>query len=182
MIVVEEPLPGVRLLELKSFVDDRGEFVKTFHGRMLAELGLSFQLREEFFSVSGKNVVRGMHFQVPPAAHQKMVYCLAGSVLDVLVDLRSGLPTYGKSWSITLTGRRRQALYIPAGVAHGFLSMSENSCMVYKTDHEHSPENDMGIRWDSFGFQWPCAAAGIQLSPRDHQHPPLVDFVSPFTY
>lgn len=171
------PLPGVSVIELKKFDDLRGSFVKTFSGKVWKAAGIDVEMREEFYSVSAKNVLRGMHFQVPPEDHAKVVYCPVGAVLDVLLDLRAG-PTYGKAVGVSLDAREPKLLVIPRGIAHGFLSLTDDSVMVYKTSTEHSPAHDMGLRWDSFGFNWPVE--NPVLSARDAAHPALADFSSPF--
>ncbi|TWU63392.1 dTDP-4-dehydrorhamnose 3,5-epimerase [Crateriforma conspicua] len=180
MEFTELSLPGVYLIDGFQHVDQRGEFVKTFHHPLFEQRGLSFKVREEFFSISGKHVLRGMHFQLPPHDHHKLVYCIAGRVLDVVLDLRMGSEHYGKHLSVELSGKRRQMLWIPKGLAHGFLSLAEDSCLIYKTDREHHPESDAGIRWDSFGMSWPCDESSVSLSPRDQMHPTLDEFSSPF--
>lgn len=183
MKVEQELLPGVWLLSLKRFNDARGSFVKTFIRSTFDALpGLgpsdpSFDFREEFYSLSNKDVLRGMHFQRPPHDHDKLVYCAAGRVLDVLLDLRKG-PGYGKSGSVTLDAETPQLLVIPKGIAHGFVAQQDQSLLVYKTSTEHAPSHDAGIRYDSFGFEWPCAEP--ILSDRDRKHPALADFESPF--
>ena len=143
----------------------------------MAQCGLAFDFREEFFSVSGKDVIRGMHFQTPPHDHDKMVYCARGAVLDVLLDLRPG-PGYGVSRGIELRDEEPRVLFIPRGVAHGFLALTAGALMVYKTSAEHAPVHDRGIRFDSFGFDWGCQYPVI--SERDLGHPAFRDFVSPF--
>lgn len=142
----------------------------------------TFALREEFYSVSKRGVIRGMHFQVPPADHTKIVVCMTGKILDVVLDLRPG-KYYGRSWSIPLDSAQPRTLVLPPGVAHGFLSLSDNSIVLYKTDHEYEPDHDQGIRWNSFGFQWPIEPhfdPARYLSPRDLAHPLFADFESPF--
>jgi dTDP-4-dehydrorhamnose 3,5-epimerase/CDP-3, 6-dideoxy-D-glycero-D-glycero-4-hexulose-5-epimerase len=171
------PLPGVSVIELKRFDDLRGSFVKTFSGSVFEAAGVEIDMREEFYSVSAKNVLRGMHFQVPPEDHMKVVYCPVGAVLDVLLDLRAGA-TYGQAVGVSLDAREPKLLVIPRGIAHGFLSLTDNSVMVYKTSTEHSPVHDMGVRWDTFGFEWPVE--NPVLSARDAGHPTFTDFVSPF--
>src|SRR5204863_1808973 len=104
---------------------------------------------------SAKGVVRGMHFQVPPAAHAKLVYCAHGRVLDVVLDMRRQSPRFGQVFSRELDAAKSELLFIPAGLAHGFLSLEDDSLMVYKTDHVYAAEHDQGIAWDSFGFKWP---------------------------
>jgi len=121
--------------------------------------------------------VRGMHFQLPPHDHVKLVYCPVGAVLDVLVDLRKG-SGMGRVASAELRGDEPSLLVIPKGVAHGFRALRDDSLMVYKTSTEHAPSHDAGIRWDSFGFDWGVALP--VLSARDAAHPALADFASPF--
>lgn len=177
MKFVKELLPGAHFVQLKRFQDDRGSFVKTYSRQLFEASGVAFDLREEFYSFSRKDVVRGMHFQVPPHDHDKLVYCAAGAVLDVLVDLRAGAGQ-GRFASVVLRGDEPAVLVIPKGVAHGFKSLSDDSLMVYKTSTEYSPEHDKGIRWDSFGFDWDVQVPVI--SARDSAHPGLADFETPF--
>lgn len=180
MDLIETPLPDVRVLRPFVFEDERGNFVKPFHEARLAEHGIAMTMREEFFSTSAAGVLRGMHFQVPPHAHQKLVYCITGRVLDVVLDLRRGSPTYGRSAGFELSAANRHVVHIPVGFAHGFLSLEDGSCLVYKTDCVHAPESDRGLLWDSFGFDWPVAGIDPVISPRDLSHPELASFESPF--
>lgn len=173
------PLPGVHVIESFHAVDERGQFVKTLRSDWLKSAGVQFELREEFYSVSQRGVLRGMHFQIPPADHQKLVTCIVGTVLDVLLDVRSG-PTYGQTWSLELSAANPRTLLIPRGIAHGFLSLSQGSIMLYKTDHPHSPDHDCGIAWDSFDFDWPLEGMAPLTSDRDSHHPPLADWETPF--
>lgn len=180
MDLISEPLPGVKILRPFVFGDNRGNLIKTFHESQLAAHGISFHIREEFFSTSSANVLRGMHFQLPPNAHQKFIYCIRGRVLDVLLDLRKNSPTFGQACSHELSANNNHIIFIPYGLAHGFLSMEQNTCMVYKTDAIHAPESDAGIRWDSFGFDWPLSGALPNISKRDSRHPQMSEFISPF--
>jgi dTDP-4-dehydrorhamnose 3,5-epimerase len=172
-------IAGCFLMKPRVMGDARGWFAKTLHNELFEQLGLRTDWREEYFSTSARGVLRGMHFQLPPAEHAKMVFCVAGEVLDVIVDLRRGSPTEGQARSFTLAGPET-GLYIPAGCAHGFLSKSENSIMFYKVTSVYAPQADAGIAWDSFGFDW--GMADPILSDRDKQHPPLAQFDSPFRY
>jgi dTDP-4-dehydrorhamnose 3,5-epimerase len=175
---IETHLSGLLVLRPRQFQDHRGSFVKTFHAGLFAELGLRFQPQEEFFSTSAKGVLRGMHFQLPPAAHAKLVYCVTGGVLDVAVDLRRAAPTYGQFYARELSATNREMLFLPAGFAHGFLALEAGSTMVYLTSTVHSPAHDSGVRWDSFKFQWPVEHP--ILSERDQRFPSLAEFQSPF--
>lgn len=176
--VVDTPLPGVRVLAPRVWQDERGEFVKVFQAELFAGLGIQFAPVEEFFSSSRRNVIRGMHFQRPPFDHDKLVYCIEGSVLDVVLDLRRGSPDFGKAKSVELSGENRKVLFVPRGVAHGFLATEDSCVMVYLTSTVHSPSHDSGVRWDSFGFDWGTDRPIV--SERDASLPPLSLDDSPF--
>jgi dTDP-4-dehydrorhamnose 3,5-epimerase len=178
MQLIDEPLPGVKVLKPFIFEDARGNFVKPFHEDQLAVHGIQLVVREEFYSTSAAGVLRGMHFQIPPHAHQKLIYCLQGKVCDVLLDLRTDSPTFGQSVGLELSSANKHVVYLPVGIAHGFVSLEDGSCLVYKTDAVHAPSHDCGIRWDSFGFAWPHENPFI--SGRDLQHPRFSDFSNPF--
>ena len=172
MRILKELLPGAFLLELSRSEDTRGFFVKTYAESLLRKVGIAFELKEEFYSTSRNNVVRGMHFQVPPHAHDKLIYCLAGEVNDVLVDLRGGAE-FGRVASTVLREGEPRLLFVPKGIAHGFHSRRDGSLMVYKTSSEYAPDADRGVRWDSIGFDW-----GLEdpvLSSRDASFPALQD-------
>lgn len=173
-------IAGLELLRPKHFKDQRGSFVKTFHAGAFEALGLSFQPREAFYSTSARSVVRGMHFQVPPAAHNKIIYCCRGRILDVVVDLRLGSPTFCRVFSKELNSERPEIIFIPVGLAHGFLSLEDDSLVCYQTDAVHTPECDAGIAWDSIDFNWPVEEAVI--SDRDRKLPRLEHFETPFKW
>lgn len=172
--------PGLTLLQPKVFRDLRGTFVKTFHEEWFGRQGLSFTPREEFYTISDLGVLRGMHFQRPPAAHSKLVYCTSGRVLDVVLDLRVGSPTCGQYYSRELSADNLEQLFISPGFAHGFLALADKSTMVYLTDVVHTPECDTGLHWDSFGYRWPLK--NPVLSDRDCQLPPWRAEKSPFLF
>lgn len=179
MFSIEETiLPGLKLIQPRIFEDVRGSFVKTFHHGLFESLGMDSTFRESFLSVSRKNVVRGMHFQVPPAAHSKLIYCTAGRVLDVVVDLRRDSPTFLRCASHEISASNRKMFFIPIGFAHGFLSLEDDTVMVYQTSTVHHPDLDSGILWNSFGFDW--GVLDPIISDRDRAFPPLQHFDSPF--
>ena len=173
-------IPGCYIVQAKVMGDARGSFTKTFQSPRFEALGLRTDWREEYFSTSAKGVVRGMHFQLPPADHAKLVICLIGEVLDVVVDLRAGSPAYRKAISVTLSAENGRGLYLPTGCGHGFLAQSERSGMYYKVTSVHSPDHDFGVAWDSIGFDWPVSDP--ILSDRDRRHPALLKFESPFRF
>ena len=172
------PLADAYVIDLPAFYDDRGSFVKTFHETTLAEHGIQFQLKESYFSLSKKDVIRGMHFQTPPHHHAKIVFCPQGAILDVIVDLRKQSPTYGQYFAQELSAENHKAYYIPEGFAHGFKSLTDNAITYYLVSSEYSQEHDTGILYNSFGFNW-----GVEnpvISVRDLSFIALADFDSPF--
>ena len=175
---IATPLEGC--FELQPIVrgDNRGSFIKTFHEPTFKELGLATDFKEEYRSTSTKNVLRGLHFQVPPDAHAKFVYCAEGAVMDVVVDLRKNSATFGKYTACFLKGEKGNMMYLPKGFAHGFLTLSERAIIVCKTTTVYSPENDTGVLWNSCGIDWQCAEP--ILSEKDTKLPPLAEFDSPF--
>ncbi|GAB4356894.1 MAG: dTDP-4-dehydrorhamnose 3,5-epimerase family protein [Gammaproteobacteria bacterium] len=168
---------GCRYLDLRAHIDARGSFVKPFSTSLWRAQKIEEPLAEVFYSTSSRNVLRGMHFQAPPHAQHKIVHCLSGRILDVLLDLRPG-PGYGSMVSLVLNGDEKSAVAMPPGVAHGFLTLSEEATVLYFTTSEHAPEFDRGIRWDGFGFDWPVRDPIV--SPRDASFPTLEQFRSPF--
>lgn len=154
MNIIRTKLDSVFEIQNKKFEDERGVFIKTFHEDIFKEHGLETDFKESFFSISRKGVLRGMHFQLPPHDHAKLVYVTCGEILDVAVDIREGSFTYGQYFATILSQENAKSLYIGKGYAHGFLTLSESATVVYLTSTVHSPENDTGIHWDSFGFDW----------------------------
>jgi dTDP-4-dehydrorhamnose 3,5-epimerase len=175
-----EPLPlaNAALITLPAFADDRGSFIKTFQDSFFKQAGITFELRESYFSVSHKDVIRGMHFQLPPHHHDKIVFCPHGAIQDVLVDLRRQSPTYGQHFAAELSAANHKAFYIPAGFAHGFKTLEDHTITYYLVSSEHSKEQDAGIMYNSFGMDWNLANPVI--SARDLAFPALTDFDSPF--
>jgi dTDP-4-dehydrorhamnose 3,5-epimerase len=172
-------IPGCYLVKPRSFGDSRGRLTKTFHVDQFREVGLPVEWPEEYVSTSIAGAVRGMHFQVPPAAHAKLVFCTFGQIVDVVVDLRRGSPTFGAHRSFTLTGLDT-GIYVPIGCAHGFVAQQDGTTVLYRGTTIYSPEHEGGIAWNSFGFNWPVADPIV--SEKDQQQPGLADFDSPFVY
>jgi dTDP-4-dehydrorhamnose 3,5-epimerase/CDP-3, 6-dideoxy-D-glycero-D-glycero-4-hexulose-5-epimerase len=178
MELANELLPGAWHIRLRRFEDARGTFVKTFARSAFEAAAPGFELMEEFYSVSAKGVIRGMHFQLPPHDQVKLVYCPVGAVLDVLLDLRAG-PGHGRVASAVLSEQEPSLIVVPKGIAHGFCSLEDGSLMVYKTSTEHAPSHDAGIHWNSFGFDWGSIDPPI-VSERDRSHPSFDQFATPF--
>lgn len=175
---VPTPLNGVMQYNPLLYQDVRGEFVKMFHAPSFCAAGIVFAPVEEFYSISKRGVIRGMHFQEPPCAHAKLVTCLSGRILDVVVDLRRCQPTFGAHWAVELNAKNRAVLFVPVGIAHGLLALTDDAVVHYSTSTSHNPTCDRGIRWDSFGMTWPVTAPIV--SPRDAAFPTLADYASPF--
>ena len=173
-------IAGCFELQPKVFEDARGRFVKVFHEQAFAAQGLETNFAEEYYSVSYKNVIRGMHFQLPQMDHVKMVYCVEGEVMDAVFDLRVGSPTYGQYASFDLSAAKANSIYIPKGMAHGFCVRSEQAIMVYKVSTIYSPAHDAGVLWNSVDIPWPTTEA--VLSARDQGFPTFEQFESPFRY
>jgi len=175
---IQNILNGAKILTLPSSQDARGTFVKAFHETTLKQAGIEFTLRESYFSSSKKDVIRGMHFQLPPHHHSKVVFCPYGAILDVIVDLRKDSPTYRQFYAQELSEHNHKAYYIPEGFAHGFKSLTEGAITYYLVSSEYSQPHDTGIRYDSIGFEW--QVENPIISARDLSFGRMEDFDSPF--
>ncbi|MFA6281931.1 MAG: dTDP-4-dehydrorhamnose 3,5-epimerase family protein, partial [Candidatus Omnitrophota bacterium] len=148
------PLSGVYIIDLPVFFDTRGRLVKTFSDVWFKKNNLCTNFKENFYSVSFKNTIRGMHFQLPPMDHAKFVYVPKGRIIDVILDLRKNSKTYGKFIDVEVSDKNNIAIYIDKGFAHGFKALENNTFVFYSTSKPHSKTHDCGIRWDSFGYDW----------------------------
>ena len=175
----ELDIPGVFEIDLFHAGDDRGMFVKPYHKQTLISQGLVSEFQESFYSTNNKGVVRGMHFQHPPHDHAKIIYCTTGRLVDVILDIRKGSPTYGSCAQVELSGDNYKAIYLPSGVAHGFAVLEDHTCMIYLTSTMHAPTHDDGIHAKSIDFDWPID--NPTMSNRDQEFQDLSDFDSPFT-
>jgi dTDP-4-dehydrorhamnose 3,5-epimerase len=173
--VRNEPLPGVFVLDCPHFPDHRGDFSKLFHFDALLAQGIDFKPAESFLTRSKAYVLRGMHFQVGAAANDKLVTCIKGTVLDVVVDVRPESPHFNKPFSVELSESSNTALLIVKGYAHGFLTVEDDSWMLYSTTTVHCPSLDRGVRWDSIAFDWPIDQP--LLSERDGCHPQIKELI-----
>lgn len=176
--IKETNIKGVFEIEMFHVGDDRGAFVKPYHADTLEKWGLQSSFKESFYSTNNRGVVRGMHFQRPPHAHEKLVYCSSGRLTDVILDIRKDSPTFGQWAEVELSGDNFKAVYMPIGVAHGFSVLEDNTCMVYLTSTVHNAESDAGVLWNSFGYKWPFLYP--TNSERDKTFPNLQDLDSPF--
>ena len=180
MNIVITPIEGLKILEPKVFQDLRGRFIKTFNDDFFKENGFNIEIKECYYSISHKDVIRGMHFQIPPYDHIKLVYVPNGAINDVVLDIRKGSPTYKKFFKIELSSENGKVLIIPKGLAHGFKSLQDNTNVIYMQTTCYSKEADEGIRFDSFGFDWECD--NPKVSDRDLSFKTLDEFDSPFVF
>jgi dTDP-4-dehydrorhamnose 3,5-epimerase len=168
----ELELPGVWRVELEPHEDERGFFARTFCEEEFAAHGLVTRYPQGNVSYNrGAGTLRGMHYQADPHAETKLIRCVSGALHDVVVDLRAGAPTRGRWLGVELNARTRTALYVPAGFAHGFLTLQENTEVLYQMGAAHAPEAQRGFRWDdpAFGIDWPRRPR--RLSERDRTWP-----------
>jgi dTDP-4-dehydrorhamnose 3,5-epimerase len=172
------PVVDCRHLMLRTFEDSRGSFIKTFDEDAFLELGLPTRSRERYYSISRKDVLRGMHFQVPPHDHDKIVHCSRGRALDVVVDLRVKSPSYRSVASFSLDAATPSLVYVPRGCAHGFLSLEDECHIEYSVETRYAPSSDAGILWSSIDFAWPIDSP--ILSPRDEELTSIEHYPSPF--
>jgi len=178
MEIINTPFEGLFVLQTNAFKDERGCFQKLFSYDIFKEHGLDTNFREFYYSVNKKNVIRGMHFQTPPADHTKVVYVSAGRIKDVVLDIRKNSLTYGEHYSVELSAEDGKYLFIPKGFAHGFLSLEDGSVCNYAQTSCYSREHDCGIDVMSIGYEW-----GVEnpiRSGRDLTFPKLQDFDTPF--
>lgn len=173
------------LIKPQRFSDERGWFSETYKRREAAELGFGHEFVQDNHSLSRPaGAVRGLHFQTPPHAQAKLVRCIRGRVMDYVVDIRLGSPTFGRHISVELTAENGWQLYIPVGFAHGFVTLEPDCEITYKVSDYYAPAHDAGVRWNdpTIGIDWPLPSTGAVLSPKDEKLPFLAEFESPFVY
>lgn len=178
MRITETAFSGVYIIDNFYQSDVRGNFVKLYNQEAFHEMGLDVELREIYYSTSQKGVIRGMHFQLPPHEHDKIVHVIKGSVMDVLVDLRKTSLHFKKVLEIHLTGDQPKSIFIPRGIAHGFKCLEDDTVMLYQVTSGYHPECDTGIAWNSIEYDW--AVADPIISERDNSLISLKEFESPF--
>lgn len=154
MKIEETNIAGLFLIEALRFEDLRGELIKPFNFDQYSRLDVNLDFKETWFTKSKKDVIRAMHLQIEEMACEKLVSVINGSVIDVVLDLRPNSETYGNYFEIELNDKTPKALYIPQGCAHGYRVLENNTITMYKATKVHSAKHDLGIKWDSFGYDW----------------------------
>ncbi|PSJ56104.1 dTDP-4-dehydrorhamnose 3,5-epimerase [Pseudaminobacter soli (ex Li et al. 2025)] len=178
-------LDGVFEIRPPKFVDARGFFSETWNAAKLAKAGISVDFVQDNHSFSRmRGVMRGLHFQMPPFAQDKLVRVLRGSVFDVAVDIRRGSPTFGKWTAVTLSARQWNQILVPKGFAHGFVTLEPDTEVVYKVSAPYSAPHERSIRSDDpdIAIDWPVPATDMVLSPKDEAAPFLADLETGFNY
>lgn len=168
MNVTETALCGVLILEPRIFRDDRGCFFETFNLAKMAELGLPSEWKQDNFSLSRQNVIRGLHYQIGQP-QGKLVRVITGAALDVIVDLRKSSPTFGKHITVELSGDTSRMVWIPEGFGHGFAALTETVALSYKVTDYYSPQSERCILWNdpALAIDWRVSPADAILSAKD---------------
>ena len=178
------------IADVKVFVpvrhgDHRGFFSEVYNRRALEAASVVVDFVQDNHSLSAeRGTVRGLHFQVPPFAQAKLVRVLRGSVFDVAVDIRRRSPTFGRHVSVVLSATDGNQVFVPAGFAHGLMTLEADTEVLYKVSDYYAPDHDRGILWNdpALGIDWPVDAARVVLSDKDRAQPRLADFDTPFDY
>jgi len=177
-------LPGLRIFTPQVFRDARGFFFESYNQELWRDSGVDAVFVQDNHSMSLRGALRGLHFQMPPAAQVKLVRCVRGAIWDVAVDVRVGSPAFGRWLGIELSADNFRQLYIPEGFAHGFCVLSDEAEVLYKTSRLYSPAHERGIAWNDpdLGIEWPVADP--VLSKRDDAAPSLAAYLAdtPFRY
>ena len=183
MKFIKTEIPDVYIIEPSVFGDERGYFLESFNLGDFEENVHPVKFVQDNESKSSRGVLRGLHFQKPPFAQAKLVRCIEGKVLDVVVDIRKNSKTYGQYFTTELSGENKKQVFIPRGFAHGFLVLSESAIFAYKVDNTYAPEHDAGIRWNDpiVNIQWGLSESEVLVSDKDAQLPFFNEFDSPFT-
>jgi dTDP-4-dehydrorhamnose 3,5-epimerase len=185
MKIIKTEITDVIIMEPIVFTDERGYFLETFRKDKLEEaIGYTVDFVQDNMSISSYGVLRGLHFQLPPFAQSKLAHVSRGKILDVVVDIRKGSPTFGKYVSVVLSEENKRILFIPRGFAHGMVVLSEEAIFSYKVDNYYSKEFDRGIAFDDpiLNIDWQIDVDALQLSVKDQIQPLLADIDKLFNY
>lgn len=176
MDVTATAIPDVKILTPRKFGDHRGFFSETYNRRTLAEAGINLDFVQDNHSLSAdKGVMRGLHFQTPPFAQDKLVRVTRGAILDVAVDLRRSSPTFGKHVTAEISAENWRQILVPIGFAHGFITLEPGTEVIYKVTNHYAPDHDRGLLWNDpeLGIDWPISPDEVVLSDKDRVQPRL---------
>lgn len=183
MQVIETAIADVKVLVPKQFRDHRGFFSEVYSRKALAAAGIDREFVQDNHSLSvEKGVLRGLHYQLPPMAQDKLVRVVRGAILDVAVDIRRSSPTFGKHVAVEISADNWRQIFVPVGFAHGFVTLEPNTEVIYKVSAPYSPEHERAIRWNdpALGINWGVTEGQAILSGRDQTHPPLASVTDLF--
>ena len=182
MEIIKTDIEGVVILEPRIFKDERGYFFESFSQREFDEKVMPIRFVQDNESMSTYGVMRGLHYQKMPYTQSKLVWCTHGKVLDIVVDIRKGSPTFGQHVAVELSDDNHRQLFIPRGFAHGFAVLSDVAVFQYKCDNFYAPQAEAGIqlRDEDLGIDWKIPASEAILSEKDKNYPFLRDIVSDF--
>lgn len=176
--------PGLQVYEPRIFEDERGYFFEAYNENTFREAGINNQWVQDNQSSSTYGVIRGLHYQLPPHAQTKLVRVLRGKVLDIVVDLREGSPTYGRSYSVILSAKNKKQLYIPKGFAHGFSVLSKKADILYKCDTFYNKNSEKGLRYNDpeLNIDWGILPDEMIVSEKDLLLGSLKDTIGDFNF
>ena len=180
MKIISEDIPGLKLIQPNVFEDERGYFYESFNEKQLHEIGINERFVQDNQSLSNKGVLRGLHFQNPPMAQGKLVRVVKGAVYDVAVDLRKESPTYGEHFGIELNEENKLMFWVPAGFAHGFATLRNQTVFSYKCSEYYNPKVESGIQWDDSTLNIDWKIENPILSEKDQNNSNFSSFKSPF--
>jgi dTDP-4-dehydrorhamnose 3,5-epimerase len=184
MQVLQTKIPGLLIIEPKVFKDQRGYFFESYHYRKYQEFGIENEFVQDNVSSSVRGVIRGLHYQLSPYAQGKLIQVLKGKVLDVVVDLRQGSPTFGEHLALELSDENHRQFFVPRGFAHGFSVLSEDVIFSYKCDNYYNKESERGINFNdsSLNIDWQIPESEIIVSPKDQALPSLDEAEKNFVF
>jgi dTDP-4-dehydrorhamnose 3,5-epimerase len=178
LLVEPTEIPDVKIITPKKFGDSRGFFSEVYNRRAFVEAGLALEFVQDNQSLSAAvGTLRGLHFQSPPFAQDKLVRVPRGRILDVAVDIRRHSPTFGRHVAVELSAENWRQLLVPIGFAHAFITLEPNTEVIYKVTNYYSGAHDLGLAWDDpdLGIAWPAPPENVTLSNKDRRHPRLRD-------
>lgn len=179
MEFINTKIEGLKIIKTNLFEDNRGNFLKMFNEELFRLNGINdFEIKESYYSTSNKDVIRGMHFQLPPYHHHKLVNVISGKIQDIVLDLRENSKTYKKYISVELSAENQTALFIPKGCAHGFKSLMDNTIVMYNVSTGYNRDADCGVKYNSFGLDW--KVENPVISDRDNSFKALEEIGSIF--
>ena len=182
MVLKETSIQGLKIIEPRVFEDQRGYFFESYNEKAFKEHGLPTRFVQDNQSLSQKGALRGLHFQAPPFAQGKLVRVITGSVLDIVVDIRKGSPSYGEHFSIVLNDQNKTMFWIPTGFAHGFLTLEDNTIFSYKCSELYSKEHESGIYWNDPELLLPWGQGEKIISEKDNNLGLFATLESPFNF